>query len=156
MRMTLKVTVALALAVPVLALAACGGGSAASGPQDHQPASAASLNPVSILKKMGVPTSAVYGQVDIWGDRYASGNFPGGEQVTVYTFADRAAQQADNARNSGGASTDSNVVITGPGWKAVVTGALNLTASGTSTITFEVSPAMLAQRAGGTVVPGRV
>ena len=65
------------------------------------PASITPANPVTIILASGATVSpgVTYGSVDIYGDRYASGEFPGGEVVTVYTFASQDALQADIDRN---------------------------------------------------------
>jgi hypothetical protein len=110
--------------VPALAmagtLAACGGSASAAGSSSAvSPSATASVqpaNPVTIVKMAGATTPAVYGQVDIYGDRYADGSLPGAtipgcsesysdsggclESVQVYTYATAADQVRGEQENS--------------------------------------------------------
>ena len=45
------------------------------------------------------PAGSVNGDHDVYGDRMASGDFPGGETVTVYSSADQAAYDNQLANN---------------------------------------------------------
>jgi hypothetical protein len=85
------------------------------------------------------------GSTDIYGDRYASGSYPDGEQVTVYTFTTIDAQAADLARN--GTPSDTHAVIRANLANVYVTpvGAL---AGG---YVYAVTPAQIAARVHGKV-----
>jgi hypothetical protein len=152
-----KYLAAAGAALAVAALAACGSGTPApaatvtvTATAAVQPAAAATpASPLPSLTETGASTSAVYGETDIEGDRYAVGQYPSGEQVTVYTFADKAAMDADRARNGGYAPTDTNVVVTGRLFSVDV-----LAVDGGSGVEFPVSPQKIAGMVGGTVVSG--
>lgn len=167
MGVTARAAAATAAAAAVLALAACssGGSSTAAATATvtvtataaAQPAASGTpANPVPILKKTGakVPAGTVNGQVDIEGDRYADGGAApdkcGGpcEQVSVYTFKDAAAQQADIARNS--PEQDGHAMIKGSLFDVSVVGYQD-TATG-AWVFGSLSPQVIAQRVGGTVV----
>lgn len=101
---------------------------------------ATAANPVSILRQMHVPTSDVVGRVDIDGDRYASGQFASGEQVTVTTYASQQAEDVAVARNP---SNDVNKLLVGYLFTVTVTGV-----DGARGISFPAPVAALAQASG--------
>jgi hypothetical protein len=100
-------------------------------------------NPVPILTSMHVPLSSgeSIGQVDLYGDRYASGTFADGEQVTVYTYADDQTLAAGVQRF--GSPSDVDKYLLGPMFIVEVTGVD--TGNG---ISFPVSVASLAKLSG--------
>jgi len=110
-------------------------------------------NPVPLLKRSGVPVpaSVTSGEVDVYGDRYATADFPSGEEVTAWTYPDAAAKAADDARNP---VTDSMVQIGGPPgalWSLTVTGVSGPDATPGNTLAYPVSPASIAARVGGII-----
>jgi hypothetical protein len=118
-------------------------------------------NPVPIVKQAGAKTSAVYGQTDIYGDRYADGDLPGAtisgcsesysstgtclESVEVYTFATAADQARDQRLNQ---TADDHVVIAGTLFDLTLYG---VSADG-NTWEYPVSEATIAARVHGHVV----
>ena len=137
-----------------LALAGCSSAVPASLPAPASPAAqvpGVMANPVSILREAHARTSAVYGQADAWGDRYAVGYYPEdgvaqGEQVYAYTFDSAAAQQADLARSP--APQDGQALIEGDLFDVYVIGMPD--ASGGWG--YAVSPAAIAILVHGRVV----
>lgn len=126
-----------------------GQGSAVSTIATASPTELAAANPVPILQRMGVPLApgVAVGQVDIYGDRYASGQFADGEQVTVYTYTTQQAENAAVARF--GPPTDTNKLLVGDLFTVLVTGVD--TADG---ISFPQSLAVLSQETGAKAVTG--
>jgi len=121
-------------------------------PTAGTPAAAAPANPVPVLKATcatPVP-GTVYGNYDVYGDRYTSGSFRGGEQVTVYTCADEAAFLAEQGRVPH--PDDSHGVITIPGKLTVIstTGVLDVTTGGQEW--GGPDPAQIALKVGGLVI----
>lgn len=145
---TLKAAAATALATMALAACRVSASTPAAVPVPSAPTSAA-VNPVTILREMHVPLApgVSVGQLDIYGDRYASGQFADGEQVTVYTYADITAEGESFQRN--GTSTDVNKVLVGIGklFTVVVTGV----DEGGNGIVFPEPVATLAAESGSAV-----
>lgn len=148
---------AAAVALVVAAASGCAsstsdtGGAITSSPAPVAQVPGVISNPVTILRKAHASTSAVYGQVDVWGDRYAVGYYPEdgvaqGEQVYVYTFDSAAAQQADLDRNS--TPQDGQELIKGDLFDVSVIGMPNLSGGWS----YTVSPAAVAILVGGKVV----
>lgn len=110
-------------AVVVLIVAACSSSSTTAAAPPAVPVSpsttSTAANPVTILKQTGatVPAGTVYGDHDLYGDRDASGTFPGGESVTVYTSPDEQAFLAEEGRPQ---VDDSHGVVTIPSKLAVI------------------------------------
>ena len=98
------------VALGAIALSGCGSTTA---PDAGTSPPAAPANPVPLLRRAGadVPAGVTAGQVDIYGDRYATGTYPGGEEITVYTFASVTAERADLVRN--GTPQDGRATIVG-------------------------------------------
>lgn len=121
-------------------------------PTAGTPAAAAPANPVPVLKATGATPApgTVYGNYDVYGDRYASGSFRGGEQVIVYTCADEAAFLAEQGRVPH--PDDSHGVITIPGKLTVIstTGVLDVTTGGQEW--GGPDPAQIALKVGGLVI----
>jgi hypothetical protein len=92
-------------------------GQSAPAPVATQPVTPA--NPVPILRQAGVPVppGTVNGDHDVSGDRMATGQWPTGESVTVYTSADQTAFAAEQANVQ---PDDSTGVILIPGKYAVI------------------------------------
>jgi hypothetical protein len=141
-----------------LALAACssgagtspaaGGAAAGTVAADTQPA-AARLNPVDLVRKAGAIPAAgsEVGSTDAKGNRFANGEFGTGgatEGIRVYVWTDPTTTWPPEP------SDDSHWIIRGEGWEADLTGVLNLQSGG---IEYSVTPEVVAQRLGGTVVP---
>jgi hypothetical protein len=131
----------------ILAVFLAGCASATSTPAASPQDAAQAANPVPILKRTGAATQAVYGQVDIYGDRYASGTLHG-EDVLVYTFASPAAERADLQRNS--TPRDDQVVILGHLFDVTVEGIQAVSGAWD----YPVSPSVIAARVGGSIVSG--
>jgi hypothetical protein len=112
-------------------------------------------NPVPILTRTGarVPSSTVYGEVDANGYRYATGYFPirgqrNAEEVTVYTFATKAAMQKYLRQNP---PSDTKIGIQGNGLYAVqVVGMLDKNMQ----MVYSVTPTQIAHRVSGTLIGG--
>jgi hypothetical protein len=146
-------------ALAVAALAACSSGSTSIATTASAPASAViaaqgtagvPANPVPLLLKTGAKQSQnLPPETDIYGDRFASGTVDNGnEQVTAWTFASQAAQQADLARNTN--PSDGSRTIEGNLWAVSVTPVTAMNGD----MTFPVSLASIAAKVGGTVVGG--
>ena len=108
------------------------------------PAEATAANPVSVLRQMHVPLSPgeIRGQVDIYGDRYASGQFADGEQVTVYTYVNQQAENVGVWRL--GPSDDVHKLLVGNLFAVLVTGV----DTGSGGVLFPQSPAAISQETG--------
>lgn len=141
-----RVTAVLALA-PAAVLAACSSAASTVTPPPAVQAAAVAANPVPLLTATGAtlePGEAL-GSTDIEGDRYASGSYPGGEAITVYTFTTTAAQAADLARN--GIPGDDHAIV-----RAHLANYYLVAVQGQSGgYTFTVTAAQLASRVHGTV-----
>jgi hypothetical protein len=145
-------TIVLAGAAALTAgLAACG--SASPAPAGQVPAASqqtAPANPVTILRQAGAhyPASTRLGQTDVYGDRYAEGHMPGGDDVIVHT-----GPAAQLARLGDAKPSDDHAVITGPGFMLIDYGSLVPGGDSYRTV-FRVSPLHIAHRVGGHLVPG--
>jgi hypothetical protein len=127
-------------------------------------------NPVPVVKQAGASTSAVYGETDVYGDREVQGDITGAtipgcnfsysvtdgstdpaclESVQVYTYA-AAAGQATYEDRPGNESSDDAVLISGHLFDVIVYG---VSADYGNTWKFPVSPATVAARVHGTVIP---
>jgi hypothetical protein len=122
-------------------------------------------NPVPIVKMAGAKTSAVSGQVDVYGDRYAGGDLPGAtvpgcngaytddgkclEFVQVYTYATAADQAHWESQNS--TPSDSNTVISGDLFDLTL---YSVIAADGSNV-YPVPVKVIAQRVHGTVEGGQ-
>ena len=139
---------ALLAAAAVLA-AGCGTAPRAPHPATTAPsAPVATANPVRLLRLAGagVPAGVSAGLVDIYGDRYATGTYRGGEQIVADTYATAAAERADVARN--GTPQDGHALIQGDLFDIEV-----LAVQGASGgYAWSVSPARIAARVGGSLV----
>ena len=148
-------------AASLLTLAACSSSStagstagAASSPASAviaaQGTAGVAANPVPLLLKTGAKQSQDFPPgTDIYGDRYASGTVDNGnEQVTAWTFASQAAQQADLARNA--SPSDGSRIIEGNLWAVSVVPVTAMNGD----MTFPVSLASIAGKVGGKVVGG--
>jgi len=106
-------------------------------------------DPVPILAEMHVPLQPgeSAGRVDIYGDRYATGQFADGEQVAVYTYTNQQAESQALARNS--APSDVNKMLVG------TTGMFTVTVTGVDAgsggIVFPDSLSTLARETGAQV-----
>ena len=111
------------------------------------PTAANAANPVPILQRMHVPipSGVVDGNVDIYGDRYAVGQFADGEQVAVYTYADEQAFAVGVARNSGPSDVDK--LLVGKLFTITVTGV----DTGGGSIGFPESVALLSRETGARI-----
>jgi hypothetical protein len=148
-RRKVAAVIAAAVAASVFTLYETSGTAAA--PLSRTPAAAPAQSappmpgdPVSILESMHVPipSSEAVGQVDIFGDRYASGSFADGEEVTVYTYADSQALARDLQQNP---SNDANKELVGTARLFTVTVTGVDTGNG---ISFPVPVSALAQESG--------
>lgn len=143
-RTTLAVVAVAAVAgVTTYVLSGVTGKAVSSTPTASPTQTAAAANPVAVLRQMHVPLSPgeVRGQMDIYGDRYASAQFPDLEQVTVYTYADQQAENIGVWRL--GPPDDAHQLLVGDLFAVLVTGV------GTdSGISFPESPAVLSQETG--------
>jgi hypothetical protein len=176
MRKILTVTGLAAAAISLASLTACGGATKSATPAAHQSASAPSTapdpptnagpaNPVPVIKLAGATTSAVYGQTDLYGDRYASGDLLAAtipspcmgegssstgcdESVDVYTYANAAAQAAGESRNQ---TSDGSVIISGHLFDLIVYGVQGISGSGTPW-EYPVSVATIAARVDGKIL----
>jgi len=117
-------------------------------------------NPVPILKRAGGVTTAKLGNTDANGNRFAQGDLPGAtvpgcaeyytadgkctEALEVTTYADAAAQAADEIRNP---PTDAVSVVRGHLFTVYV----YPVSADYSTQVFPVPPSVIAARTGGTV-----
>ena len=104
-------------------------------------------NPVTVLQLMHVtvPPGVSTGQTDVYGDRYASGQFADGERVVVYTYATQTAMAAAVARLS--TSSDANKLLTGNLFTVTVTGV----DAGAGGISFPESLVTLSRETGAKV-----
>ena len=120
---------------------------------------ATEANPVNILRRAGasIPQGTISGEVDLYGDRYADGNFYGpgctaadncSERITVRMVHDRSqlSQYQDTI------PSDSNAVIMGPGeaWYITVTPVDDVMNGGG--YVYFTSPQVIAQRVHGTLL----
>jgi hypothetical protein len=145
------VTIAAALAVN----AACSSPAPAIGQSPPAPAAssaAAPADPVAILRATGatVPPGTAYGDHDIYGDRMASGQFPGLEQVTVYTAADHDAYEEIIARAT---VDDFDGLIVIPAKLAVIETTGVFDAQTNAEEWGGPAPAQIARLTGGRVIP---
>jgi hypothetical protein len=88
-----------------------------------------------------VPASEVNGTIGCCGDRVASGTFPGGETVWVFTYDTAADMQA---AIQGHIPSDGETSIQGPGLTL-------LSVDAGDSGGYEVAPAVIAKRIGGKV-----
>lgn len=147
------IVLAAAVAAAIFTLYELHGGSAASAPppaptQSAVPATAAvPANPVPILEKMHVPipSGESVGQVDIYGDRYASGMFADGEQVIVYTYATAQDEVSGVKLASAYLPSDSNKLLVGRLFTVGVTG---VQIGSDNAFQYPESPATLAKESG--------
>lgn len=158
--MNRKLAAAVTAAVAAIALAACssGGSTATTATTASAPAPVIAAqgtagvpsNPVPLLLKTGAKQDPSFPPAsDIYGDRFAQGTVDNGnEQVTAWTFASQAAQQADLARNTN--PSDGARVIEGNLWAVSVVPETAMNGE----MTFPVSVASIAARTGGKVVSG--
>lgn len=141
------VTAALVLAAASPLACSSASSTTAAPPAVAVPAVAAvAANPVPLLTKAGatLDPGEISGNTDVEGDRYASGSYPGGESIVVYTFATAPAQAANLAAN--GIPGDAHAFIAGRLVNAYVTAV-----DAASGYVFTVSPARIAARIGGKV-----
>jgi hypothetical protein len=134
-----------AMAIP---LAACSGtASTASSASAPAVTGLVPANPVPLLRATGATPDPgeILGSTDVEGDRYASGSYPDGETISVYTFASTADQAADLARND--IPSDAHAIITTPLVDYYVTAV-----DGVDGYTFTVTPAQIAARVKGKLV----
>jgi hypothetical protein len=119
-------------------------------------------NPVPIVKQAGATTTAVHGDIDVYGDRYAQRDIPGAtipgcsesfsvtngakclESVSVYTYVTAADQANWESQNP---PSDSNTVISGHLFDLTL---YPVSADG-NTWAYPVSVATVAKRVHGTV-----
>lgn len=149
------IVVAAAVAAAIFTLYELHGGSAASAPPPAPTrsavavpaAAAAPANPVPILEKMHVPipSGESVGQVDIYGDRYASGMFADGEQVIVYTYATAQDEVSGVKLASAYLPSDSNKLLVGRLFTVGVTG---VQIGSDNAFQYPESPATLAKESG--------
>lgn len=127
---------------------AASGRTSAAPPEPHAVATQVqAANPVEILRQMHVPIPAgvSVGQVDIYGDRYATAQFADLEQVTVYTYASQLAETAGIGRF--GPSSDADKLLIGNLFTVTVTGV----DEGGGGISFPDAPITLARETGSTI-----
>lgn len=147
----MKLLAALGAAAMVLALVGCGSSVATHQTQAvaAQTQATQAPDPAALVRQAGAQvTPGSFGDTDVYGDKMATGTFPGsgGEQLTVYTSGSpEALSNLPVFGDSGG-----SVVIIADGGHAVLelTGVVQLS---TNALTFHVSPSAVAARTGGHV-----
>ena len=137
-------------------LAACGGNAAQPASQSatasSQPAPASSVplpaNPVTVLRQTGATPDPgeKHGHAGLENDQLAHGVFPGGEEVTVFTY-DTAADRAYWAAHPVLPPQDGETDILGPDISLIIVNAASLTSAGGP------SPQQIAAWVQGTVLP---
>lgn len=156
MSSTRKAIVTAAIVTAAAALAACSSSSAPRSAPVPVTSAPAPANPVTVLRMTGATVSAgeVNGNVGLGGDRVASGTFPGGEDVYVFTYATQAALTSALAAH---VPQDGETAVRGPGLSLLdidATSSANVDSGGNVSVNYSytVSPAVVAQRIKGKVI----
>ena len=151
------VTASLAGAGAAIVVSGCGGSALAGQAGPHPAAASKPANPVPILRQTGArPDPGVHvGTPDATGNIMATGHFggPNGDEVTVITAAQGDLKVAMASRMDA-KPDDDHAVIQGKGFYVTDYSSSAGWFGSTPRSYFRVSPLVIAQRVGGTLVTG--